>query len=210
LIYIDFAKSREENMGELKSALERAMEKTGKLGSLSAEEKKRQGEERLMPMGRALAEKYLLHGHAKILTDDIGRFPVAEKYLVNRGALSGLVESIGFDKGITAESLDRVHAGLLALAASDKDSIEKMIGEIKGLVAEFDAEQQRTLSSEAENIDRVERERLRGIGISGSAVAEINVKAGAAWRQVVEGIRTRFAERLESLKKKLAEVLVKS
>ena len=137
-------------------------------------------------------------------------FSLAEKYLVNRGALSGLVESIGFDKGITAESLDRVHAGLLALAASDKDSIEKMIGEIKGLVAEFDAEQQRTLSSEAENIDRVERERLRGIGISGSAVAEINVKAGAAWRQVVEGIRTRFAERLESLKKRLAEVVVKS
>ena len=180
-------------MGELKSALERAMEKTGKLGSLSAEEKKRQEEARLMPMGRALAEKYLLHGHTKILVDDVSRFSVAEKDMVTRGALSGLVGSIGFDKGITVESLDRVQAGLLALAAGDKNRIEEVIGEIKGLAAEFDVEQQRTLSSEAEHIDSAERERLRAMGISGSAVAEINVKAGAAWRQVVEGIRTRFA-----------------
>ena len=197
-------------MGELKSALERAMEKTGKLGSLYAEEKKRQEEGRLIPMGRALAEKYLLHGHTKILIDDVGRFPAAEKDLVNRGALSGLVASISFDKGITAESLDRVQAGLLALAAGDKGCIEEVIGEIKGLVAEFDAEQQRTLSSEAERIDSAERERLREMGISGSAIAEINVKANVAWRRVVDSIRTRFAERLESLKKKLAEVVIKS
>ncbi len=196
-------------MGELKSALERAMEKTGKLGSLSAEEKKRQEEARLMPMGRALAEKYLLHGHTKILVDDVSRFSVAEKDMVTRGALSGLVGSIGFDKGITVESLDRVQAGLLALAVSDKGSIEKVIGELKVLSAEFDAEQQRTLSSEAGRIDGAEREQLREMGIAGSAIAEINVKAGAAWRQVVKDLRSRFAERLESLKKRLAEGVIK-
>ena len=197
-------------MGELKSAFEKAMEKTGKLGSLSTEEKKRQEAERLIPLGRALAEKYLLHGHVKILMDDVDRFPAAEKDLVNRGALSGLVESIGFAKGITAESLDRVQVGLLTLAAGDKGRIEEVIGEIKGLIAELDAKQQLTLSSEVERIDNAERERLREMGISGSAIAEINVKASADWKQVVDSVRTRFAERLESLKKKLTETALKS
>jgi hypothetical protein len=195
-------------MGELKSALERAMEKTSKLGSLSAEEKKRHEEERLLPMGRALAEKYLIHGHTKILLDDIGRFPAAEKSLVTRGALSGLVGSIGFDKRITAESLDRVQAGLLSLAADDNGRIEEVIGKIKSLVVEFNAEQQRTLSSEAERIDSAERERLREIGISGSAVAEINVKASAAWGQVESGVRALYNAKLEPLKRELTQTVI--
>ena len=54
-------------MGELKSALERAMEKTGKLGSLSAEEKKRQASKR---MNSQISQKDYLKIADRVIRND--------------------------------------------------------------------------------------------------------------------------------------------
>jgi hypothetical protein len=195
-------------MGEMKSAYDRAMERAGKLGSLSPEEMKRQEEERLVTVGRALAEKYLGHGHTKVLNDDIEKFRGDEKDLVARGARLGLAGSPIFDKGVTMEALDRVVSGLTALATGKQGAVEELIGKIKGLLEEMEAELDRTYSSEYSHLESERRVLLQGLGISGSAVAGVNVEGSSAWQRIEDGLRAQYNANLEPLKKKLAEAVV--
>ena len=195
-------------MGELKSAYERAMEKAGKLGSLSSEEMKKQEEERLLLVGRAIAEKYLNHGHTQVLKDDIEKFRADEKNVVSRGARLGLAESISFDKGVTAEALDRVLAGLLTLATGNQGAIEELISKVKGLFEELEAELDRTYSNEFRRIESDKRGLLYELGISGSAIAGINVEGSFAWEQIENDLRSQYNAKLEPLKRELSQAVV--
>ena len=195
-------------MGELKSAFERAMEKAGKLGSLSSEEMKKQEEQRLSTVGRAIADKYLNHGHAQVLKDDIEKFRADEKDVVSRGARLGLAESISFDKGVTAEALDRVAAGLLTLATGNKGVIEELISKVRGLLEELEVELDRTYSNEFGRIESDKRGLLHELGISGSAIAGINVEGSSAWERIENGLRLQYNAKLELLRRELSQAVV--
>jgi len=195
-------------MGELKSAFERAMEKAGKLGSLSSEEMKKQEEQRLSTVGRAIADKYLNHGHAQVLKDDIEKFRADEKDVVSRGARLGLAESISFDKGVTAEALDRVAAGLLTLATGNKGVIEELISKVRGLLEELEVELDRTYSNEFGRIESDKRGLLHELGISGSAIAGINVEGSSAWEQIENDLRLQYNAKLELLRRELSQAVV--
>ena len=119
----------------------------------------------------------------------------------------GLAESISFDKDVTAEALDRVQAGLTALAAGKQGAIEELISKVKGLLAELGAELDRTYSNEFRRIESDERARLREIGISGSAIAEINVEGSSAWKQIESDLRSRYKAKLEPLKRELSQTV---
>ena len=194
-------------MGELKSAYERAMEKTGKLGNLSPEEMKKQEEDRLLTVGRAIAGKYLNHGHTQVFKDDVEKFRVDEKDVVSRGARLGLVGSISFDKGVTVEALDRVAEGLLELATGKKGRVEELIGNMKGLLEELEAELDRTYSSEFSRLESERRGLLANLGISGSAIAGVNVEGSSSWERIENDLRAQYNAQLEPLKKKLAEAV---
>ena len=197
-------------MGELKSALERAMEKTGKLSSLSAAEMKKQEEEKFFPAGRVLAEKYLTHGHTKVLKDDIEAVPAGDRDMVRRAVRVGLAGALNFDASFTAETIDRVQAGLLALASGNQGVIEELIAKGKGLFDELEQELDRVYAAEFKRIDDEERARLNKMGIAGSAVGEINIEGGAVWKQIEGGLRSQYNAKLEPLKRKLAEIVIKS
>ena len=194
-------------MGELKSAYERAMEKAGKLGKLSPDEMKKQEEERLLTVGRAIADKYLTHGHTQVFKDDVEKFRADEKDVVSRGARLGLVGSISFDRGVTLEALDRVADGLAALATGKPDAIEELIGMVKGLLEEMEAELDKTYSNEYGRLEGERRVLLQGLGISGSAVAGVNVEGSSAWEQIENELRSRYNAKLEPLKKKLSQAV---
>ena len=194
-------------MGELKSAYERAMEKAGKLGSLSPEEMKKQEEERLITIGRAIATKYLTHGSVQVLKDDIQKLRAEDRDLVGRGSRLGLAGSISFDKGVTLEALDRVSEGLVALASGKKGQIDELIGSVKGLLEELEAELDRTYSSKFSRLESERRGLLQGLGISGSAVAGVNVEGSSAWQQIEDGLRSQYNAKLEPLKRKLAQAV---
>ena len=197
-------------MGEMKSAYDRAMERAGKLGKLSPDEMKKQEEERLITIGRAIADKYLTHGSTQVLKGDIDKLRSDDRVLVSRGARLGLAGSICFDKGVTLEALDRVSEGLVALASGKKGQIDELIGSVKGLLEELEAELDRTYSSKFSRLESERRGLLQGLGISGSAVAGVNVEGSSAWQQIEDGLRAQYSSKLEPLKKKLAEVVVKS
>jgi hypothetical protein len=195
-------------MGDMKSAYDRAMERAGKLGSLSPEEMKKQEEERLLTVGRAVADKYLTHGSTQVLTGDIERLRAEDRDTVARGARLGLAQSISFDKVVTPDTIEKVAAGLKALVTGNTDMIDKLIGEVKGLLEEMEAELDRTYSSEFSRLEGERRGLLDRIGISGSAVAGVNAEGSSTWQQIEDGIRTQYNANLGPVKKKLVEAVM--
>ena len=195
-------------MGEMKSAYERAMERAGKLGSLSPEEMKKQEEERLLTIGKAIADKYLTHGSTQVLSGDIEKLKAEDRALVSKGTWLGLAGSISFDRGATIESLGRVAEGLMALAADNKGTIEEGIGGVKKLLEELEAELDRTYSSEYSHLESERRVLLQGLGISGSAVGGVNVEGSSAWQLIEEALRGQYNAKLEPLKQKLSQMVV--
>ena len=194
-------------MGELKSAYDRAMEKAGKLGSLSPDEMKKQEEDRLLTVGRAMAEKYLTHGHTQVFKDDVEKFRADEKDVMSRGARLGLVGSISFGRSVTLEALDRVADGLAALATGKPDAIEELIGRVKGLLEEMEAELDKTYSNEYGRLEGERRVLLQGLGISGSAVSGVNVEGSSAWERIENELRSRYNTKLEPIKRELSQAV---
>jgi hypothetical protein len=194
-------------MGEMKSAYDRAMERAGKLGKLSPDEMKKQEEERLLTIGRAIADKYLTHGSTQVLKGDIDKLRAEDRDLVGRGARLGLAESLSFDKDVTVEALERVAAGLTALATGKQGAVEELIGKVKGLLEEMEAELDRTYSSEYSHLESERRVLLQGLGISGSAVAGVNVEGSSAWQRIEDGLRAQYNAKLELLKNKLSQAV---
>jgi len=194
-------------MGEMKSAYDRAMERAGKLGKLSPDEMKKQQEERLLTVGRAIADKYVVHGSTQVLKGDIDKLKAEERATVDRGAQLGLAASLSFDKGVTLEAIERVSEGLVALAVDKKGAIEELIDSVKKLLEEMEAELDRTYSSEYSHLESERRVLLQGLGISGSAVGGINTEGSTAWQLIEEALRGQYNTRLEPLKKKLSQVV---
>ena len=194
-------------MGEMKSAYDRAMERAGKLGKLSPDEMKKQQEERLLTVGRALADKYLVHGSNQVLKGDIDNLRADDRGLVGRGARLGLAGSLSFDRGVTLEGIERVAAGLTSLATDKQGVIDEMMEKVKSLLEELEAELDRTYSSEYSHLESERRVLLQGLGISGSAVAGVNVEGNSSWEQIENELRSRHNANLEPLKVKLSQAV---
>ena len=197
-------------MGELRSAYDRAVEKTGKLGKLSAEEVKKREDEKFLPAGRVVAEKYLTHGHTKVLKDDIATVPAGDRELMRKSVMVGLSGTINCGASFTAEMIERVQVGLLALASGNQGVIEELIAKVKGVFDELEQELDRVYAAEFKRIEDEERARLNKMGIAGSAVGEINIEGGAVWKQIEGGLRAQHNAKLEPIKRKLAEIVIKS
>ena len=56
-------------------------------------------------------------------------------------------------------------------------------------------------------MEREERELLRQLGISGSAIGEINLEASETWKDILGGLYSEFGQRLNQLKEQLLEVV---
>jgi hypothetical protein len=85
-------------MGEMKSALERALERAEQLGTLSPEEIRKKKEEKHILIGEGLAKKYMEHGFRGVLPEAISRYNGEEKSFVVGAVRSVLLHSIGFGR----------------------------------------------------------------------------------------------------------------
>lgn len=188
-------------MSEMKSAFEKALEKAEKLGKLSAEEMRQQKEEEYTPVGRAIADRYLGHGHSSILEEELNRYGGDEKAIVVRTALSRLEEAISLESDEIAE---KAIAGVLSLKGTDR------IGEIgerlTALLQEYREAKQAKYEQEKEHVERREREVLHQLRISGSAVGDINLKTSKEWARTSQELLSQFDVRLDELKRELSEV----
>ncbi len=193
-------------MDELKSAFDRAMERVERVGKLSPEEMRERKEAEFTPAGRAIAERYLEHGHEKLFGEEIGKHGGEEGAIVKRAALGRLVESIDLTSYDTAE---KAMKGVLALSGeSDAGEVNGIIESMVGLFKEFGEELQSKYVIEKEGIEGEERELLHQLRISGSAVGEMNMAASESWGRAYREFSAPFRERLEALKKGLVRAAV--
>ncbi len=197
-------------MDELKSAFDRAMERVEQVGKLSPEEMRERREAEYTPAGRAIAERYLEHGHENLFREEVNKHVGDEGDIISRAALVRLVESIDLTSYETAE---RAMKGVLALAGeSDAGGfngiIAGIIDSMVGLFKEFGEELQHKYNSEKEGVEGEERGLLHRLRISGSAVGEMNMAASETWGAVYRDFSASFRERLEALKKELVREAV--
>ena len=195
-------------MGEMKSAFEKALEKAEKLGKLSPEEMRERKEAEYATIGRALAERYLGHGHKQILKEEVSKYSGDEKGIVSGAALSRLAEAIDLASDEFFEKTEKALAGMLALKG--KGQIGEINERIMSLLREFREAQQQKYEREEERVEKGERELLHQLRISGSAVGAINLKASEAWGTISQELHSQFNERLEALKQELLNLLEES
>lgn len=187
-------------MGEMKSAFEKAMEKAEKLGGLSPEEMRERKEAECTTLGRAIAERYLGHGHKQLLEEEIGRYSGGEKGIVMGAALSRLVEAIDL-KSDDIVVMGRALEGLVILKG--KGQVLETVGRIQALLHEFREVIHQKYEIEKESIEKDGRELLHRLRIAGSAVGSINLKSSEAWEVISVELESQFSQRLEALKREL-------
>lgn len=189
-------------MGEMKSALEKALEKAEKMGKLSPEEMREHREAEYAPVGRAIAERYLGHGHRQLLKEEVNKHSGDEKGIVVGAALSRLAEAIDL---ASDELIEKALAGVLTLKR--KGRIGEISESIRGLLGEFRGAQEQGYEAEEERIEKSAKELLHQLRISGSAVGAINLKASEAWGMISQELYSQYNERLEALKRELLDLL---
>lgn len=185
-------------MSEMKSAFEKALERADKLGKLSPEEMRERKEEEYATIGRAIADRYLGHGHTGILEEEATRYGRDEKGIVIGAAVSRLAEAIALESD---EVTEKAMAGMLTLRGEEE--IARITERVGSLLSEYREAKRQKYEEEKEDIERRERELLHQLRISGSAVGEINLRASEAWERVSQELLSRFDERLKELKQQL-------
>jgi hypothetical protein len=192
-------------MGEMKSAFDRAMERADKMGKLSPEEMRQREEAEYLPVGRAIAERYLNHGNEQLFKEEVDKHAGERRGIVVRAALKGLVEAVSLTG---YERTEKALNGVLALVGDGHgEAVNGKIGDITGLLAEFSQELERKYGEEQEQIEKSERELLHQLRISGSAVGSINMATSQAWGKIYREFSSPFEKRLEMLKGELLKAV---
>lgn len=193
-------------MDELKSAYDRAMERAERVGKLSPEEMRERKEADYAPAGRAIAERYVEHGHEQLFKEEIGKHGGEEGAIVKRAALASLIQAIDLTSYDTAE---RAMKGVLALAGGgDDQEVNGIVESMAHLFKDFGEELQRKYVSDKESIENDERELLHQLRISGSAVGGINLAASESWGRAYREFSAPFKKRLDGLKQSLVSAAV--
>lgn len=182
-------------MGELKSAWEIAQEKAKKLGDLSPEERRKQKEKECLQIATALADKYLAHPDARLLTSELAKRDGIEKELIVEFLIRQFVHAIDISGSRAQQALE----GILSLNQSS--AVKETVAKIKEVLQECQSAQAR----EKEEIERAGREILHQMRISGSAVSRINIRAKQEWQKRLEKIAAPFEQALKLLKQKLLD-----
>ena len=181
----------------VKSAREIALEKIARIADLSPEELAKQKHSEFGPRGEAIARKYLdgtIRGTD--LQRELGKYHGDDGQIVRRAFISSLGKSVEL---LDAARSRKAMEGARLIAGEDV-RFEELKKEYEQILAEFEQQtQQGSIVFETR-----ERERLREIGVSGSAIRH-NVKESAGWQQELSRIRQAHDVRLDKLRERLMQ-----
>ena len=178
----------------IKSALEIAMEKAANMPGLSSEELNEQREREYKPRGIAIANKYLETPLKNSdLEVELHRYQGKEGEIVRKAFLSTLCQSIGFED---PEKGRRAIDGIQKLETAVP--LHEMKEEVEKISEEFHQQRQQRYRV----LEESEREKLQGLGISGSAVKP-NLEDKENWQQEVKELQSVYDSRISKLREKL-------
>jgi len=209
----------EKQMAELKSAWEIAQGKADKLGKLSTEELRQQGEEKCRQIGEAIAQRYLDNVEPLNLGIELDKHLEEERELIKRAVASRLIQALalssrsgascgpaGRDGGMKQSNrggaaylrLEKIIQGIASLEPQSRAITERL----RQLFQEYEE-----VTREArQEIERKDKEILHRLRISGTAVGAINVEAVPGWQQAWQRLRQPFEPRLDHLKQELTKL----
>jgi len=173
---------------KIKSALEIALEKAQRLGSLSDEEKGRLRAEELDSAGESLARRYLGGAPLQDIEADLAGRPGDERSAVRSRVLSRLLDAIDLSSD---SSNDRLLAAIERLSGDAEPA--RSIG---GLLREHRDAIEKARRETAGALEAAKREELERLGISGSAV-EPATWSSAEWARVRQDLDSRYRQRLD-------------
>ena len=182
----------------IKSALEITQEKAASMSRLTPEELNEQREREYKPRGLAIASRYLENKlRGTDLRVELNRYQGKEGEIVRKAFLVTLFESIGLED--MKKSL-RAIDGIQTLEPNAK--LEEIKKELEAIFNEFQEQRQQKYAV----YEELERERLRGLGVSGSSVKS-NLEEGQDWGQELRRIQSEYDSRTNKLREKLLIVI---
>lgn len=182
---------------KVKSALDIALEKAQKLGSLSAEEKQRLKEEELRAVGEALGKRYLDGLPFRDVAIELKRYKDEDRHVVARYLLSFLWSMVDISDIETAESA----LAAIQYFSGDSDAVEG----IRNLFREYQRAKEEAWRENQSALEAAKRNQLRLKGISGSAV-DPGVETCPEWLEIQRRLDSHYRERLEQLKAPLKQL----
>jgi hypothetical protein len=185
-------------MERIKSALEIALEKTSHLERASAEELRRQKEEKFATLASGIVQKYL-RGEYKL--KDLAS--ALERY-----SERSLMAQMLWEQLVAAVSLENCKAAFegLEFLASDKKAVRQASDRAKEISNELRLEKERRLPVLKDKVEQSIRRELSQRGIAGSSV-EVDVELTQQWQQGLQELEIAFHSRLELVKESLGRLV---
>lgn len=175
-----------EDDEKLKSALEIALEKAEKLGSMSPDEKQKLKAEKLESVGLALSKRYLQGLPIRDVEMELAKYKEERKTVV-RYLLSSLLAELDLSDPEGAERLCEAVKHFSGTAASDK---------VSGLLSEYRNAMEQAWQKSQRTIRAAKLKELKQRGISGSAV-EPAIESSTEWLQQKANLNSEYKKRLE-------------
>ncbi len=189
-------------MDEMKSALERALERADRMGKLSPEEMQRQNEARYIPAGEAIAQRFFEHGQISILAEQLDKLENDGKSIAIHSALDVLIKNVGLEnRDITERALE----GIIGLQGSK--TIADVADGVMALFGQYVWQKKLLYEENSQSAGKEVKERMATTGISGSAIAGINLENNEEWAEKANELRSEFDARLHELKQALGQSL---
>ncbi len=189
-------------MDKMKSALERALERADRMGKLSPEEMHRQNVARYVPAGEAIAQRFLGHGQISILSEQLEKLENQGRSIAKDSAIAILISSIDLeDRDLTQRALE----GIIGLKGSQET--EKIADKVMALFGSYAWQKKMWHEDHAEDAGKKTKHQMFTAGISGGAVAGINIESDDEWIKKTDELRSEFNQHLIRMKVSLAQLV---
>jgi hypothetical protein len=176
-------------MGEIKSAIELAMERTQGL-RLSHEEMEKLKEEEIQSKAFSLVNRYLeVDFHLREVERELAKYESRQRQQVETLFIQHLCEGMNLDR-----DNDLILQGLQSFRAAKGSTLQK----IKDVIQGYREKKQK----EYQNTEKDLRIKLERMGISGSAV-KAKVEGSPEWEGALAKFKPAFDEELKNLKKEI-------
>ncbi len=182
-------------MGEIKSAIELAMERTKDL-RLSKEEKEQLKEEEIHAKAHGLVNRFLeIDYHFREAEKELAQYDPELRARLEKLMLQYFAEAIhlGKDNDLIFQGIESLAAGSSGLITKTRELAEKY-------QKEEEKEKQKVRKGLLSNLEK--------LGISGSAV-EPKVEGSQAWKVALAKLNSKFEGELRDLKERLSQLSLK-
>ena len=195
-------------MSDMKSALERALERAERLGEASDEDRKRW---KYVPEGEKLAARYL-KDEGDLLAE-LDRYDESARPFVVEGAQGTLVNNIDLPRNEHLKRVNKRAMEALKELKRDKVSLENVYTKLRRVFSHYEQEGEQQRRQAYDQVKRDVEARLRQAmqqQLGAAAPARINVEAQPQfqqeWRRTLVQLESQYLTLLEEFKQEMLKI----